>query len=641
VLLLQAVATLLLLVICTFAPGFFVVRRLRWSAGWSAMEKLCASIALSLIFLWLAAWTLYLSGAPPAAYYAVSAISLALGIASFSDLRKLLAIGRLRHAVMGFAFLVAWTLVALAIIRVYNGARWGGDWLEHFQRSLFFLHHFPLDAEIFGNYKLPARPPAENVLAAFFLGQVGDRFELFQIVFAFLNLLLFLPCCLALPMLARSRRFGVLPLVTVFATSPIVMQNATYTWTKLLTAFFVILAIVFYLKGWRRRDTARMVFAFLCLAMGLLAHYSAGPYIVFFALHYLIAVFPKRTAKWKELAIIAASCGALIATWFGWSIATYGVNATFASNTSITASQAYQGGTLGKIAGNIIDTFVPHFLRGEALAHFFDQPNRTALLRDHIFIVYQVQLLLTMGIIGGVLVVWLLVKAFRRRWRHPSERTFWISLIAVTVFIGLVVVGERDLFGSAHLTLLPMEVLGLTLLAAKFRRSRAIALLIFAGCVIDFSLGVFLHLRVQHLENTPGDALYTGPLVVNRQVLLPQMQDSLSDAARENWSRKHQLANALQWKRELENADASGKAEVIAMMDRMISDDTRLFHGWYARHGGEVEYLGDHFGASDIPSALLLILCAGLLWKTSQQIPGVSPIRPAPKSKSARPKPKR
>ena len=173
------------------------------------------------------------------------------------------------------------------------------------------------------------------------------------------------------------------------------------------------------------------------------------------------------------------------------------------------------------------------------------------------------------------------------------------------------------------------------------RITRVLGLLIFAGCVIDFSLGVFLHLRVQHLENTPGDALYTGPLVVNRQVLLPQMQDSLSDAARENWSRKHQLANALQWKRELENADASGKAEVIAMMDRMISDDTRLFHGWYARHGGEVEYLGDHFGASDIPSALLLILCAGLLWKTSQQIPGVSPIRPAPKSKSARPKPKR
>jgi len=84
-------------------------------------------------------------------------------------------------------------------------------------------------------------------LAAFFLRQTADRFELFQIAFAYLNLLVFLACCLALPVLARSRRYGVAPLVGLFAASPIVMQNATYTWTKLLTAFFVILAIVFYL----------------------------------------------------------------------------------------------------------------------------------------------------------------------------------------------------------------------------------------------------------------------------------------------------------------------------------------------------------------------------------------------------------
>src|SRR5258708_5130978 len=178
------------------------------------MEKLCGSIALSLIFLWLAAWTIYLCGIGPGAYYAVSAICLVLGILSFPDLRKLLATVRVRQALIGFAFLFAWTLVALAIIRVYSGARWSGDWLEHFQRPLFFLHRFPLDTEVFGNYKLPARPPADNVLAAFFLGQVADRFELFQIVFAFLNLLAFLPCCLVLPLFAgvtiSVRRFGVL-----------------------------------------------------------------------------------------------------------------------------------------------------------------------------------------------------------------------------------------------------------------------------------------------------------------------------------------------------------------------------------------------------------------------------------------------
>src|SRR5262249_11085827 len=198
-----------------------------------------------------------------------------------------------------FAFLLGWTLLALTIIRVYNGARWSGDWLEHFQRTLFFLDRFPKDTGIFGNYQLPARPPAENLLAAFFLAQVSDRFELFHLVFASLHLLVSLPCCLALPMLARSRRFGVVPLVGLFATSPILMQNATYTWTKLLAAFFVIAALVFYWKGWRTGDSGRIALAFLCLAMGVLVHYSAGPYIGFFPLPYLTARFPPRPATWE------------------------------------------------------------------------------------------------------------------------------------------------------------------------------------------------------------------------------------------------------------------------------------------------------------------------------------------------------
>ena len=42
-----------------------------------------------------------------------------------------------------------------------------------------------------------------NALAAIFLGVTANRYEIFQLVFAFFNLLLFLPCCLASP---RARR---------------------------------------------------------------------------------------------------------------------------------------------------------------------------------------------------------------------------------------------------------------------------------------------------------------------------------------------------------------------------------------------------------------------------------------------------
>ena len=170
-----------------------------------------------------------------------------------------------------------------------------------------------------------------------------DRFEIFQFVFAFLNLLVFLPCCLAIPVLVRVRRVSILPLVGIFAMNPAVMENATYTWTKSLTAFFVVLAVCLYLSGWRKRDSVRLTAAFVALAAGLLVHYSAGPYCVFFALHYLLVVFRTRPSKWKELAAIAIACGVLLFTWFGWSIAEYGVKPTFASNTSITLAEKVEG----------------------------------------------------------------------------------------------------------------------------------------------------------------------------------------------------------------------------------------------------------------------------------------------------------
>src|SRR2546430_2727587 len=157
-LLVHSAAALPLLGLCTFAPGFFVVRRLRWSA----LEKLCGAVAISLILLWLVAWGVYIAAPAvlPVAGSVVALVCLGLLTSSWRDVLTLLASIRVRRAVLGFAFLLGWTILVLATIRVYSGGRWGGDWLEHFQRSLFFLHHFPKDTPVFGGYKLPARPPA-------------------------------------------------------------------------------------------------------------------------------------------------------------------------------------------------------------------------------------------------------------------------------------------------------------------------------------------------------------------------------------------------------------------------------------------------------------------------------------------------
>ena len=124
-----------------------------------------------------------------------------------------------------------------------------------------------------------------------------------------------LPSC-CLPALGDPRRRGLLPLVVLVAINPMVMVNATYSWTKSLTVFYVILAVTLYLAGRRKRDSARTVAAFVALAAGLLVHYSAGPYVAFLALHYLFRFFRERPWRWRELAGVMVAAGLVLATWF-------------------------------------------------------------------------------------------------------------------------------------------------------------------------------------------------------------------------------------------------------------------------------------------------------------------------------------
>ena len=58
---------------------------------------------------------------------------------------------------------------------------------------------------------------------------------------------------LAIPLVARVRKISVLPLVAIRDESRD-HGEFTYTWTKSLTAFYVIFAVCLYLAAWRKRD---------------------------------------------------------------------------------------------------------------------------------------------------------------------------------------------------------------------------------------------------------------------------------------------------------------------------------------------------------------------------------------------------
>jgi 4-amino-4-deoxy-L-arabinose transferase-like glycosyltransferase len=613
-----------LLLVCSFAPGFFFLRNVRWRP----LEKLCGSVGLSLLLLYLVFWAIYCLGPsghemPHRLLALVSAACLALGVASRRQMMSLFAALHVRQALIGFSFLLLWTLVLLAMIRNYSGAAWVVDWQEHFQRSLFFLHRFPTDTPIFQGYQLPARPPMMNVLGAFFLAQTADRYEIFQVVFTFLNLLMFLPCCLIVSELAGARRTSTAPLIALtalFALNPMVMQNVTYSWTKSLAAFYVVLALCFYLAAWRKNDSGRMIAAFIALSAGVLVHYSAGIYCLFLTLHYLLFLFWKRSRPWRELATIAAACGFLLATWFGWSVAVYGSHATLASNSSVTSSQEYAGSNFRKVAANEIDSVVPVFFRDHSPLQRFRQPTLAGTVRDDAFVFYQTNVIFAMGLIGGPLILWYLYRALFRRRRANALSVFWLAMILFCLVVGIASVGEKDPLGVAHLTLLPLEILGLSLLAAMFPLPRILLILVVAGCLIDFSLGVFLHAHIESLENTPQKTVFSGlRLAGNNAYLNEPTPYSLSQYAWTNWYHKHQYALTEDWLLELsryrpgDDRFLQHSAAQRGELERSLNEDQVYWHGWYAGHNGTITLLGDDVaGESGLGTRIATFLLVAL-----------------------------
>jgi uncharacterized BrkB/YihY/UPF0761 family membrane protein len=111
---LEVLLAIVLLVVCGFAPGFFFIRRLRWTP----MEKLCGSIGMSFILLYLLFFTIYCLSPNNTDIQAVfpgliSAACLSLGFAVRHDAFRLFASFRVRRALSGFFFLLIWTFLSL------------------------------------------------------------------------------------------------------------------------------------------------------------------------------------------------------------------------------------------------------------------------------------------------------------------------------------------------------------------------------------------------------------------------------------------------------------------------------------------------------------------------------------------------
>ncbi len=494
------------LVGASLAPGLLVTRRLPWSP----IEKLVGGMGLSFFVLYLLAFALFLLQAPPEAYFATTALC-ALGLVGLRrDLSSLWNDNVVRRVLLAFCGLLCWLFLLLCLIRHYSGANLAGDWVEHAQRMAFFIRELtpgrPIDYSFrfIGLYYLPARPPLENLVAAFFCKQVGRGFELFSLVFLFLNATAFLPACLMLAKLARRGRRRVVVLAILFALNPLFTHNATFTWTKLFAAFYALLGLWFYLRSLSKSHGSFLVAASASFAAGFLVHYSVAPYGIAVGIHHLLRW---RAPGIRRQGLLAASLGILIlSTWFAWSLSVWGPRITFLSNTTATDSaRLTPSQNVRKVVLNAWHTLVPHGMRGESL-DWLAGGGSWSLLRDSALLTYEPCLLATPGVAGGPIALLLLWWGLRRAGR--SQRTFWLLFLGVVLFLGVASHGSLERYGVAQIVFQPLALLALTLVAAGLPDLPAsLRLAIPLGCAVDFGLGVFLHFRLEHMTF----ALVQGP----------------------------------------------------------------------------------------------------------------------------------
>ena len=128
------------------------------------------------------------------------------------------------------------------------------------------------------------------------------------------------------------------------------------------------------------------------------------------------------------------------------------------------------------------------------------QPDPYRWWRDFWFLPYQGNFPSAIGLTGGCVAMWLLVRRLRQTTGHREFR-FWCLLFLVCVPLGVAVHGGLDRLGLAYVCLQPLVLIGIAAVSAHLAElPLAVRALVAFGALFDFLLGILLHFYVQTLE---------------------------------------------------------------------------------------------------------------------------------------------
>ncbi len=463
----------------------------------SPLRRVTVGIAASLTALYLLGFSYYLLNVPVFAYWSVFIAAVVVAWFRRRRLLELWSDRDVRHVTLAWAAIAAWVLGWQSTVYSYSGATWQGDCYEHFDRSRFFLRHWDIHFKFLGAYSVSSRPPLVNIVTGVLRALAGGKFYVYQAVCALLASLVVWPTCLLQQRFTRpgaSARIGWA--ILLLMALPALVQNASFTWTKLPTAFFVLTGLALLLD-WPANFPTRLA-GWLTLTAGMLAHYSAGPWIVAVAL----AEFFRNSTGWRRLfsrqaVVVALACGLLFATWIGWSALRLGLHETLESNTTVAdgAGMTWHQ-RLEHVADNLYYTAVPVLFRKVDYGGYL-AADPAVRVRDSYFNAVQSSALMIAGSLGVVIascLLWSERKSIDWRGAH-----YWVILIGVAVLLGIAVHTEVIELGVGQICLLPFALLVVAWLAARIPETRILRWVLIPGLIADFVLGICLHFSVQSL----------------------------------------------------------------------------------------------------------------------------------------------
>lgn len=330
--------------------GLFGRAVLGWlGRGWlDGEERFVASWGVGITFLGLGqlvAFVLRETFAAPVSYHwsGLAVVGLMLGVGALG-----LAFGRRGGAPdgPGLRWLVGLTalgyvqlLCLQALLPCYVGSEWTVDWLLHYQQAEVFIGRQPIDIR-WGGSTLATRNPLFNQAAACVMAVLGPEFWVYQLTTALFNVCFLGAGYLVLRDLfgPRAGRLG----LALAALNVWLLHMAWFTWPKMLTAYFLLLGLHFYLRSVRERaagaaEGRRSFLAFwVCGLLAFMTHQAAAPYVAALLLHAgaLALADRRRRPRLAEVGPLAVAVVVLVLPWYGWLVHTFGVRLILESSGS-------------------------------------------------------------------------------------------------------------------------------------------------------------------------------------------------------------------------------------------------------------------------------------------------------------------